>query len=105
MANSSMAPEVVRRVEPWHGEPVLPGWWAPLFASGDDAAIFLSPWWMQSWLETYVARRLTASNVRLARQMFNRHAKTLAAMERQYGVPSRIVTVASCGSVPVKVKW
>ncbi|HZZ92461.1 MAG TPA: GNAT family N-acetyltransferase [Usitatibacter sp.] len=51
-----MAPDVVRRVEAWHGEPVLPDWWGPLFASVPDAAIFLSPWWMQSWLETYGAR-------------------------------------------------
>jgi len=48
--------DLVRQVEPWHGDAALPAWWAPLFEATEDAAIFLSPWWMQSWLDTYGAR-------------------------------------------------
>ena len=48
--------DIVRRVDAWHGDTALPAWWAPLFEATPDASIFLSPWWMQSWLDTYGAR-------------------------------------------------
>jgi hypothetical protein len=34
------------------GDP-LPAWWAGLFEAAPDAAIFMSPWWMGTWLEVY----------------------------------------------------
>lgn len=48
--------ELARRVAPWNGEATLPGWWAPLFEAVPDAAIFVSEWWMRTWLEVYGPR-------------------------------------------------
>jgi membrane-bound lytic murein transglycosylase B len=42
-------------------------------------------------LDRYLERRLTAQTVRLARQMHARHRSLLQRVEKQYGVPSRLL--------------
>lgn len=42
-------------------------------------------------LDDYLKRRLTTPTVRLARQMHNRHRRLLERVEKEYGVPARII--------------
>jgi membrane-bound lytic murein transglycosylase B len=42
-------------------------------------------------LEQYLKRRLTRDTVRTAQQMYTKHRRVLAAIEKQYGVPARVL--------------
>jgi membrane-bound lytic murein transglycosylase B len=42
-------------------------------------------------LDQYLARRLTAPTIRLARQMYVKHRPLLQRIEKQYGVPARVL--------------
>src|SRR5271166_5384007 len=43
---------VTRRIER-ADRPSVPPWWQPLFAACSTSSIFLSPSWLQTWLEIY----------------------------------------------------
>ena len=42
-------------------------------------------------VDAYVKRRLTRETIRTARQMFTRHRRVLQRVEKQYGVPGRVI--------------
>jgi hypothetical protein len=44
-----------RSVAPLETPAALPSWWAPLFDAAAEPSVFLSPAWMQSWLDVYGA--------------------------------------------------
>jgi CelD/BcsL family acetyltransferase involved in cellulose biosynthesis len=44
-----------RSVTPLETPAQLPAWWAPLFDAAAEPSVFLSPAWMQSWLDVYGA--------------------------------------------------
>jgi CelD/BcsL family acetyltransferase involved in cellulose biosynthesis len=44
---------VVRHVAPLERAAGIPAWWAALFEATDCRSIFLSPDWLQSWVEVY----------------------------------------------------
>jgi hypothetical protein len=45
--------EVERHVMAFNNNTPLPDWWPALFECVADASIFVSPGWMQSWIEVY----------------------------------------------------
>lgn len=46
-------PTISRHVIPLNGRTAPPEWWSVLFDKVDDASIFISPAWTETWLELY----------------------------------------------------
>ena len=48
-------PSMKRCLCSFQNAPVLPDWWRPLFESSASGSVFMSPAWMQTWIDTYGA--------------------------------------------------